>query len=220
MLNSPDIGDRCSRWDRVHKLDVSIERREAQRALVTRSKGGWYRARGEERGVGDQTGLDVPCCAENVSHTLPTGTLPTGASYKYIQRRRTIAICSRRGHLLAGFARPDLPTEPRARVSFDGRWASLYGRNGSPAPIILRRQSRCAAWRAGKILRQQMVSDKPHVKLQSVAGAVLFPSVSIFFLTMRRRQVWTAVGSKNCAVCRWSSRSRNLARLEIFVNCR
>ena len=44
-----DIGDRCSRSDRVHKLDVSIERREAQRALVTRSNVGWYRARGEER---------------------------------------------------------------------------------------------------------------------------------------------------------------------------
>ena len=113
------------------------------------------------------------CCAKNVSHTLPTGTLPTGASYKYIQRR-TIAICSRRGHLLARFARPDLPTEPR-------RWneASLYGRNGSPAPIILRRQSRCADRRAGKNPPgEQMVSDKLHVKLQwqSVAGAVLFPS--------------------------------------------
>lgn len=114
MLNSPGyrrtlltIGSR-SQIRRLYRAagGATSARNPIQRWLVSRTR------RGESSWRSDGTGC-VPCCAENVSHTLATGALPTGASYKYIQRR-TIAICSRRGHLLAGFARPDLPTEPRA----------------------------------------------------------------------------------------------------------
>lgn len=67
--------------------------------------------------------VNVPCRAWNVSPYAFTGALPAGALYKYIQQRWTIEICGRRGHLLAGFARPALPT---------GRASSTLGWRGSP----------------------------------------------------------------------------------------